>query len=448
MLFRFWGLLPARRLLLIVFACVIFFDLQAQSAANTPSAGRPKKFPPIYYEYRIEELSKTTPIRLDYNADVQKYIDLYLDSRADKLSKYLALKDFYFPIFEAALDRYDLPLELKYLPIVESGLDPLARSPSGAMGLWQLLYPSAKLLGLNITSYKDERCDVYLSTDAACRYLKYLYSLFNDWQLALAAYNGGPGEVRNAIARSGGKTSFWDLQPYLSEQTRWYVPAFIAIVYLMNNAAAHGIEPASWSFPAIDTLRITHAAEFAKIAEKTHIPLQQLRELNPTYRKDFVPASDTPQILVLPSDKILTFLKYEYQIYALSDTSAYFRHLQSGADTSGKVLLYYTVKPGDFLHKIALENGCSPESIKSWNQLTGDQLKAGQRLKIWVPQSTAATAREKYFYYTVRKGDTLYTIAEKFKCDSINDIKLVNNITDEKMLKVGQVLKIRVTSTE
>jgi len=141
-------------------------------------------------------------------------------------------------------------------------------------------------------------------------------------------------------------------------------------------------------------------------------------------------------------------LKYEYQIYALSDTSAYFRHLQSGADTSGKVLLYYTVKPGDFLHKIALENGCSPESIKSWNQLTGDQLKAGQRLKIWVPQSTAATAREKYFYYTVRKGDTLYTIAEKFKCDSINDIKLVNNITDEKMLKVGQVLKIRVTSTE
>lgn len=445
MLFRFFWLLPAKvgAMLLV---CVNCFDLHAQANGNS-STVVPRKFPPLYYEYRIEELSKTTPIRLDYNADVQKYIDLYLDSRVDKLSRYLALKDFYFPIFEAALDRYDLPLELKYLPIVESGLDPLARSPSGAMGLWQLLYPSAKLLGLNITSYKDERCDIYLSTDAACRYLKYLYSLFKDWQLALAAYNGGPGEVRNAIARSGGKTNFWELQPYLSDQTRRYVPAFIAIVYLMNNAAAHGIEPASLSFPVVDTLKINHAVEFAKISEKIEIPIQLLRELNPAYRRDFIPASDSPQILVLPSDKILAFLKHEYQIYALSDTVEYFRHVQATTDTAGKLLIHYTVKPGDFLHKIALEKGCTPESIKAWNQLTSDQLKAGQLLKIWITKS-ATVPKEKYFYYKVKKGDTLYTIAEKFKCDSVNDIKLVNNITDERMLRVGQVLKIRVAGAD
>lgn len=429
--------------------CLLFFPifLPAQPAGDAQEEVRPKKFPALYYEYYIEELSKSTPIRLDYNADVQKYIDIYLDTRADRLARYLALKDFYFPIFEAALDRYNLPLELKYLPIVESGLDPLARSPSGAMGLWQLLYPSAKLLGLNITSYKDERCDVYLSTDAACRYLKYLYSLFNDWQLALAAYNGGPGEVRNAIARSGGKTNFWELQPYLSEQTRWYVPAFIAIVYLMNNAEAHGIRPATVSWPSIDTLKITHAAEFARIAEKIDIPIQQLRELNPSYRKDFIPASDTPQILVLPSDKILTFLKYEYQIYALSDTAEYFKRLQANADTAGKLLVYYTVQPGDFLHKIALEKGCSPESIKVWNHLSADQLKSGQVLKLWLPKTSAAAPRENFFYYTVKKGDTLYSIAEKFRCDSINDIKLVNNITHDK-IRVGQVLKIRVTMAE
>ncbi|MCX7987319.1 MAG: LysM peptidoglycan-binding domain-containing protein [Bacteroidales bacterium] len=408
-----------------------------------------KKFPPLYYEYRIEELSKTTPIRLDYNADVQKYIDLYLDTRAEKLSRYLTLKDRYFPIFEAALDRYDLPLELKYLPIVESGLDPLARSSSGAMGLWQLLYPSAKLLGLNITSYKDERCDVYLSTDAACRYLKYLYSLFNDWQLVLAAYNGGPGEVRNAIARSGGKTNFWELQPFLPEQTRWYVPAFIAVFYLMNNAAAHGIYPASFSFPSIDTLKITQAAQFSKIAAKIDISIEQLRELNPAYRKDFIPSSDSPQILVLPSDKILTFLKYEYQIYALSDTSGNFRNAKTFTDTVGKKMTEYIVKPGDFLHKIALEQGCSPESIKQWNGLSNDQLKVGQRLKLWVsPQMAMNNVKEKYFYYTVKKGDTLYSIAEKFRCDSINDIKLVNNITDERSLKVGQILKIRIVTVD
>ena len=166
---------------------------------------RNNKYPDIYYEYRIEELDKQSPVKLDYNKDVRKYIDIYLEKRSENVSELLGLKNLYFPIFEQYLDKYNLPLELKYLPIVESGLNPLAQSSSGAMGLWQLLLNASKLLGLKVNSYIDERCDIYLSTDAACRYLKYLYNEYNDWQLALAAYNGGPGEVRNAIARSGGK---------------------------------------------------------------------------------------------------------------------------------------------------------------------------------------------------------------------------------------------------
>ena len=202
-----------------------------------------KTFPDIYYEYKIAELSKVSPIKLDYNQDVKKYIDLYLEKRSEKVSEFLGLEELYFPIFEEYLDKYNLPLELKYLPIVESGLNPLAQSSSGAMGLWQLLLNASKLLGLQVTSYRDERCDPYLSTEAACKYLKYLYETFNDWQLALAAYNGGPGEIRNAIQRSGGKTDFWQIQPYLPEQTKWYVPSFIAIVYLANHASEHGIYP-------------------------------------------------------------------------------------------------------------------------------------------------------------------------------------------------------------
>jgi membrane-bound lytic murein transglycosylase D len=427
----------------------ILFSLPVRSFSNDNSSistsSQIKKFPALYYEYQIEEIGKSTPIKLDYNADVQKYIDLYLDSRSDKLSEYLSLKDYYFPIFEEALDRYNLPLELKYLPIVESGLDPRAQSSSGAMGLWQLLYNSAKLLGLEINSYIDERCDAYLSTDAACRYLKYLYSLYNDWQLALAAYNGGPGEIRNAIARSGGKTNFWDLQPYLPEQTRWYLPAFIAIVYLMNHASEHGIVPAQQNilYAHTDTIRITHAAEFSKISEKLNIPIDQLRQLNPTYRKDFIPVSSKPQILVLPSDRILSFLKYENLIYSYYDTADYYQNIKITSDTANKNSVIYVVRKGDFLHKIALEYNCSPENIIAWNNLQDDQLKIGQQLIIWVKKSKTDKNAGKYFYYTVKKGDTLYSIAERFKCDSINDIKIVNNIQDEKDLKAGQIIKIR-----
>lgn len=410
-----------------------------------------KKFPSIYYEYKIEELDKNSPIKLDYNQNVQKYIDLYLDQRADKISEFLGLEELYFPIFEEILDRNNLPLELKYLPIIESSLDPKAQSSSGAMGLWQLLFDASKLLGLEVSSYKDERCDPYLSTDAACRYIKYLYSIFNDWQLALAAYNGGPGEVRKAIVRSGGKTNFWQIQPYLPEQTKWYVPAFIAIIYLSNHAGDHGIEPKKYQFNynQIDTLMIREAAEFSRIAEKTGVTVEELTKLNPCYRRDYIPSREKSQPLVLPSNKIETFIQLENQIYSrTNDTADYYDKLSSASDTAGLQKVLYEVKKGDFLHKIALENKCTIDNVKGWNHLETDNLRIGQKLVLWFPADSSAkqlkSEKNKFLYYTVRKGDTLRSIAEMFQCDSIKDIKLCNNLTNISNIKEGQQLKIRV----
>jgi membrane-bound lytic murein transglycosylase D len=433
-------------------------DSSVKKEAQIQKQGKIISFPDIYYEYRIEELDKQSPIKLDFNEDVLKYIKLYLEKRPDKIAEFLGLSELYFPVFEEYLDKYNLPLELKYLPVIESGLDPLARSSSGAMGLWQLLLNSSKLLGLQVNSYVDERCDLYRSTDAACRYLKYLFNIFNDWQLTLAAYNGGPGEIRNAIARSGGKTTFWQIQPYLPEQTKWYVPAYIAVVYLANNAKEHGISPSqpSFTYNNTDTLWIQEAVEFSKLSEKTEIPIETIRFLNPAYRREYIPDMVKSMPLVLPSNKILTFLKIENQIYSrTNDTSDYLDVLSAAGDTNGLKKIAYTVLKGDFLHKIAMEYGCTLENLRAWNSLQNDNLSEGQKLLIWlpetdneVPKNYSSTQKTKkpahYFYYTVKKGDTMWSIANRFNCDSINTIKTANNIADERDLKPGQKLKILV----
>jgi membrane-bound lytic murein transglycosylase D len=415
-----------------------------------------KTFPDIYYEYRIEQLNKLSPIRLDFTENVRKYIEIYTQKKRDDVAVMLGLFDLYFPVFEQYLDKYNLPLELKYLPIVESGLNPKAQSSSGAMGLWQLLMNSSKLLGLEVNSYVDERCDLYLSTDAACRYLKYLYGIFDDWQLALAAYNGGPGEVRNAIIRSGGKTDFWEIQQFLPDQTKYYVPEFIAAVYIANYASEHGIKPqkTALDFEHIDTLQIIKPAEFTRISELLNIPVETLRLLNPSYRRDIIPDSDEPQTLVLPSDKISAFLKIENQIYSKTKAShGYLELIQSASDTSGLKKYSYTVAQGDFLHKIALQYGCNIENIRAWNNLSSDKLKTGEKLILWLNkdfdfsqlkhrETKDSSKYDDYIYYTVKKGDTIWSIAEKFNCDSIEQLKVLNNITNDKKLKPGQRLKI------
>lgn len=346
---------------------------------------------PVYadlvFEYRIAELDRRTPIELEYKDIVKDYIDLYTIQRRADVSRILGLAELYFPLFEEMLDKYDLPLELKYLAIVESALNPLARSSSGAVGLWQFLLNTSKMFDLKVNSYIDERRDPHRSTDAACRYLEYLYRIFNDWQLTLAAYNGGPGVVRNAIQRSGGKTDFWELMPYLPEQTQDYVPAFIAVNYVMNHAADHNIYPVEPKifYYETDTVKITHSVSFRQISEVIGVSVSMITFLNPSFRRNYIPYYGKPEILVLPANKITDFLKYEKEIYGYNISGKNYNTLVAGAgNKTNRIKIVHTVKKGEYFHKIAINYKTTIEDLKAWNNLSSNNLNTGQKLEIWV----------------------------------------------------------------
>jgi membrane-bound lytic murein transglycosylase D len=342
-------------------------------------------FPDLVYEFRFAELHKKSAIDLEFNPEVKKYIELFTIKRRKDISLYLGLKDLYFPIFEEYLDKHGLPLELKYLPIIESGLNPLAKSSSGAVGLWQFLYHSANMFDLKMNSFTDERSEVFKSTEAACKYLKYLYHTSNNWHLVLASYNGGPGVVRNAIERSGGKTSYPELCAYFPEQTKNYVPAFMAIIYVMNYASEHKIKPASpaYIFADLDTVHVRYNLQFGQLSEVTGLSVETIRSLNPTYKLDVIPEDDKASILVLPHDKVKIYLQNENRLFANSLNRA-----RIPQNNPSKQKLIYIVKPGDFLHKIAMQNGCSLEEVKRWNNLKSDSVSIGQNLIIWKDSRT------------------------------------------------------------
>ena len=337
-------------------------------------------YPDMFYEYKIAALDKKTPLDLEYNPLVRKYIEKYTIERRVDVSKIMGLSKLYFPIFEEYLDKYNLPLELKYLSVVESGLDPLAKSPSGAVGLWQFLLNTSHMFDLEVTSYIDERSDIYKSTDAACKYFQYLYHTFHDWNLVLAAYNGGPGVVRNAIERSGGKTNLWEILPYLPEQTQNYVPAFIAMNYILNYTSAHKIyitEPA-YNYHQIDTVKVSYEMAFTQIIANIPINMEQLQFLNPQYKLKIIPETGNKQLLILPSSLIKKYLNYENRILVSNN-----KNTLNQPSTHNKKKIYIVCK-GDFLHKIAMKNNCSLEEIKLWNKLSSDSISPGQKLIIYI----------------------------------------------------------------
>lgn len=349
------------------------------------------KYPDYIYEKRIDNLDELTPVNLDFNEYVMKYIDAYGIRNRDKLQIIMTRSAYYFPIFEECLDKYNLPLELKYLAAVESALDPTAVSKSGAVGLWQFMKPTADLFDLNVSSYIDERRDVYKSTDAACRYLKSLYEMFGDWQLALAAYNGGPGAVKKAIARSGGKTTYWELRPYFTEQMQNYVPAFIAMNYLMAYHAEHNIFP-SVSFiesNKTDTVMVSGYLHLKNIADATGADYELLKKLNPVYTYSYIPMDGKYHMLVLPIEVTHIFLEKNAEIVALRDSVP-------DTDTVSNVppfmvkpvrtnSVYHEVVSGDNMFRLAMKYNCSIPEIYQWNGLGEDYvLKVGDRLKIMV----------------------------------------------------------------
>jgi len=342
-------------------------------------------YPEWMYQKRLSDLDQKTPIQLDYNPQVQAYIDVYTIKRREHLANIIGRSELYFPLFEEYLARYNLPIELKYLAIVESALDPTARSSSGAMGLWQFLYQASRMFDLKVDTYVDERCDPVKSTDAACRYLAYLYHNLNDWQLALAAYNGGLGVVQKAIERSGGKRNFWELQPYLPAPVRSYVPAFIAATYSMNNYHKHEIQPNELplKFDQIDTVFIHKPLTFQQVEAASGVCLDVMRQLNPSFVKDYIPVYDEPVRLFIPKENVTRFIQEEKNMKpALAPQVT----VTPVGCTFQRERILYTVKKGEFFHKIAIKFSCRINDIMLWNDMRSRHLSIGQRLVIWQPQ--------------------------------------------------------------
>jgi membrane-bound lytic murein transglycosylase D len=342
------------------------------------------EYPEWLYERRIKELDSNTPIRLEYNQQVKAYIQVYTVKRREHLSRIIGRAEYYFPLFEEHLSRYNLPLELKYLAIVESALDPLARSSSGAMGLWQFLYQASRMFDLKVDSYMDERCDPLKSTIAACQYLEYLYRNLNDWQLALAAYNGGLGEIQKAIERSGGITNYWELQPYLPKAVKGYVPAFIAVNYVMNHYKNHDVEatPHFIRYEEVDTVYINKGLTFQQVSQAAGVELELVKRLNPAFTKDYFPANNLPIRIFLPAKNIPTFIQEEPDL--APSNGPLISHIPTG-DKQNRQAIIHIVQKGEFFHRIAMLYKCRIKDILHWNNLTSRNLLIGQELKVWAP---------------------------------------------------------------
>lgn len=339
-------------------------------------------------EVYIERLSKLpTEIELPYNAIVRQYIDIYTTKLRKQVSYMLGVANFYFPLFEERLDANGLPLELKYLPIIESALNPSAFSRAGASGLWQFMLGTGKIYGLEVNSLVDERRDPLKSTDAAVKYLKELYSIYNNWTLAIAAYNCGPGTINKAIKRNGGKTDYWDIYYSLPKETRGYVPSFIAAAYVMNYYCEHNICPmvADLSLDT-DTVNLHKNVHFEQISKVCNIPMDRIESLNPQYKKSIIPGESMTCSLRLPHDDLSNFIVNEDSIYNY-ENQKYFSNrkivnIKEESSASTSKAKYHRVRNGDTLSTIARRYGTTVKRIKQLNGMRSDRITAGKTIRV------------------------------------------------------------------
>jgi membrane-bound lytic murein transglycosylase D len=508
--------------------------------------GHVPTYPDSVYRNRIAKLDQETPLDLTYNESVKSFIELYAVRKRQLTSKILGLKEIYFPLFEEYLDKYDIPLEMKYLAVVESALNPVAGSRAGAKGLWQFMYYTGKLYGLKVTSLIDDRFDPYLATDAACRHMVDLYAMFGDWNLVMAAYNSGAGNVKKAIRRAGGVNDYWAIWPFLPKETRSYVPAFIAVNYVMSFASEHNLYPLDPGilYGGIDTVWINQPLSFDQISEFMNISREELEFLNPIFKSNIIPAyNGKTYSLRLPKDLALKFAENEQVIYNYKSKSGLekeklvaeikkatdkqyhtvrsgenlgliarkynvtvkqiqqwngmkgtmihpgqklaiipstgYAHVPSSSPSSstssqetsqkskpapvnsssksasasqGTSTEYHYVRSGENLASIAKKYGCSVEDLKNWNDLRNNTIYPKQKLKVSgdnaIASATKASSSSKsnpesaVIYHTVKKGDTLWDIAQQYKGVSVDDIKKWNNMGSSSKLQVGQKLKI------
>ena len=346
--------------------------------------------PDSVYKARLQALPCV--VELPYNQIVKNFILRYVQRGQKQVARMKRMSEYYFPIFEEALDRYGLPYELELMPVIESALNPQAHSYMGAAGLWQFMPATGKRYGLEINSLVDERMDPVKSTEAACRFLKAMYDVFQDWNLVIAAYNCGSGNVSKAIHRAGGKRDFWSIYPYLPRETRSYLPIFIAANYAMNYSDEHGICPAPLEKIMItDTIQTTRRLHLEQVSAKLDIPMDELRRLNPQYVRDILPGG-TSYALCLPSEKAGLFIEQQDSIYAhkadqLINNRRAEIDMAKVTDISGAYrvngVTYYTIKNGDTLGGIAKKFRCSVKQLKAWNGLKNDNIRAGRKLKIY-----------------------------------------------------------------
>jgi len=412
---------------------------------------------------RLQEMDEKSPFHIEYNQGLENIIKSFLKNRKRSFERLMAVSEFYFPLFEEAFDKQNVPLEIKYLAVVESALNPKAVSRVGATGLWQFMYQTGKQYGLKIDSYVDERSDPLKATEAAAQYMKNMYAIFGDWDLVLASYNSGPGNVAKAIRRSGGQQNYWNIRKNLPKETQGYLPAFLATMYIYEYHKEHGIKPEKAPIKqfATDTVMIKRQMSFKQISELIDIPVAQLQILNPSYKLNVVPAyNDQTHFLRLPQDKMAVFTSNESKIYAYVDREANLRErpfqivrpivTQDSVNTFQRLaqakVRYYRVKRGDNLSTIAQKYDVAVDDLKKWNNIRGNNVAYGKNLKIngvEADQKSTAVAKVEIdkkgiqkdslatptnSIYVVQKGDNLSNIAKKFNV-TIAELQDWNKLT-------------------
>jgi membrane-bound lytic murein transglycosylase D len=442
-----------------------------QTSTTFPDSQIPY-FPDSVYRDRIASMSIESPFEYVYNSDVKQFIDLYAYRKRGLTARIIGLSQIYFPLFEEQLDKYNMPLELKYLAVIESALNPIANSRAGAKGLWQFMYGTGKVYGLKTTSYVDDRFDPVKSTIAACEHLTDLYDIYGNWSLALAAYNSGAGNVNKAIRRAGGAKNFWVIQKFLPKETRSYVPAFIAASYVMTHAADHNITAVDPGilFYEIDTVMVKNPLTFDQISELLNIPYEEIQFLNPSYKQGVIPAtSDNLFMLRLRKKYIGDFINNESTLYAYKTRKGIEREtLLALAFRNNRETIEYKVRNGETITSVARKFHMTTTELKSLNNLRKNSVKPKQRLLVYsgppkgkqtesggtpvymapdssvkqsVPVETHPIVTPSI--HVVKSGESLGKISVKYGC-SLNDLMTWNNLKSQNIL-VGQKLKVSGT---
>ena len=422
-------------------------------------------FPDSVYTQRLNDLVSKTPFRSKANPVLIRTLKYFIKRRGKYTSIIIGRSKLYFPMFEDYLSKHNLPLELKYLPIIESALRPTGKSWAGAAGLWQIMYRTGRSLDLYSDSYVDDRLHPEKSTDAACKYLKYLYGLYGDWDLALAGYNSGPGNVNKAIRRAGGKTNYWAIRPFLPKETQMYVPNFYAMMYMMNYYPEHNITPkeAKFYLHETDTICLKQSIRISHLDSILAIDSESFKLLNPQYKTDIIPKTEIPQCITLPIDKLKMFFQFEDSLYHYE---AYLQSIGKNYVILEKKKTHY-VKPDETLASIGYKYDVSTTKLREWNGLRKSSVYPGQKLIVLIPEkrhldnytSPASSSSTKptthsttpstkkitysgsYKYYTLASGENLWLVSKKLGIPFAKLQKLNQDLNPKKM-RPGQKIRI------